>query len=136
MIKAIRDDGRGKLDCHLKMNSGFFDRNRNFAWQQATYGPMKECLQGFLTYKERGTLLTRSIRFNVPILTGRGCKLDTPRTAKRTPHFGKRFTSGRKKTKWPYFYSQVTLRGYTWRHLNSNLYKSKSRTHKNSNVYC
>ena len=75
------------------------DRDRNFALQQATYGPLKELLQGFLTCKERGTLFTRGIGFNVPLLTGRDCELDTSRTAKRTPHFGKRFTAGREKTK-------------------------------------
>ena len=69
----------------------------------------KELLQGFITCKERGTLFTRVIEFNVPILIGRGCKLETFRTAKRTPYFGKRFTAARKKTKWPYFYSPVNL---------------------------
>ena len=69
----------------------------------------KELLQGFLTCKECGTLFTRGIGFNAPLLTGRDCELDTSRTAKRTPHFGKRFTAGREKTKSPYFYTPVTL---------------------------
>ena len=60
---------------------GYMDRDRNFALQQATYGPFKELLQGFLTCKERGTLFTRGIGFNVPLLTGRDCELDTSRTA-------------------------------------------------------
>ena len=54
------------------------DRDRNFALQQATYEPLKELLQGFLTCKERGTLFTRGIKFNVPLLTGRDCELDHP----------------------------------------------------------
>ena len=94
----------GKFGLPLE-NEGILDRDRNFALQQVTYGPLKELLQGFLTCKERGTLLTRGIRFNISNLTGRDCELDTSRTAKRTPHFGKLFTAGRKKTKWPYFYS-------------------------------
>ena len=82
-------------------NEGILDRDRNFALQQATYGPLKELLKGFLTCKERGTvtLFTRGIGFNVPLLTGRDCELDTSRTAKRTPPFGKRCTAGRENTK-------------------------------------
>ena len=101
----------GKFGLPLE-NEGLLDWDRNFALQQATYGPLKELLQGFLTCKERGILFTRDIGFIVPILTGRDCELDTSRTAKRTPHFSKRFTAGREKTKWPYFYSPVTLGGH------------------------
>ena len=36
-------------------------------------------------------------------LTSPSWKLNTSRTATRTPHFGKRFISVREKTKWPYF---------------------------------
>ena len=78
-------------------NEDILDRDRNFALQQATYGPLKELLQGFLTCKERGTLFTRGIGFNVPNLTGRDCELDISRTAKQMPHFGKRFTASREK---------------------------------------
>ena len=63
------------------------DRDRNFALQQITYEPLKELLQGFLTCKERGTLFTRGIRFNVPNLTGHDCELDTSRTANGRPTF-------------------------------------------------
>ena len=101
----------GKFGLPLE-NEGILDRDRNFALQQATYGPLKEFLQGFLTCKEGGTLFTRGIGFNVPNLTGRDCELNTSRTAKRKPHFGKRFTAGRKKTKWTYVYSPVTLGVY------------------------
>ena len=83
----------------VSRNEGILERDRSFALQQVTYGPLKELLQRFFTCKERGTIFTQGIGFNVPILTGRGCKLDTSRTAKRTSLFGKRFTAGRKKTK-------------------------------------
>ena len=86
-------------------NEGILDKERNFALQQATYGHLKELLQEFVMCKERGTLFTPGIGFNVPSLTGRDCKLDTTRTAKRMPHFGKLLTADREKTKWPYFYS-------------------------------
>ena len=78
-------------------NEGILDMDRNFALQQATYGPLKKLLQGFLMCKECGTLLTRGIGFNVPIITGRDCELDTSHTAKRTPHFRKRFTACRER---------------------------------------
>ena len=93
-------------------NEGIMDMDRNLALQQATYGPLEELLQGFFMCKELGTLFTRGIGLNLTILTGRSCKLDTSHTAKRTPHFSKRFTVGRKKTKWQYFYSQHTLWSY------------------------
>ena len=54
-------------------NEGILDMDSNFALQQAT---LKELLQGILTCKERGTLFTRGIGFNVPLLTGRDCELD------------------------------------------------------------
>lgn len=46
------------------------DRDRTFAFQQTNYGLF--LLQGFLTCRERDTLSTQGIRFNVIILTGHG----------------------------------------------------------------
>lgn len=43
-------------------NAGTTDRDRNYAFQQASYGPIEE-LQGFLTYDEHGTLFTRGFVF-------------------------------------------------------------------------
>ena len=55
----------GKFGLPLE-NEGILDRDRNFALELVTYGPLNELLQGFLTCKERGTLFTRGIGFNVP----------------------------------------------------------------------
>ena len=76
----------GKFRLPLE-NDGILDWDRNFPLQHATYGPLKELMQRFLTCKERDTPFTRGIGFNVPIMTGRDCELDTSRTAKRTPNF-------------------------------------------------
>ena len=52
--------------------------DRNFAMQNATYEPIKELLQNFITHSESGTFSKRGIGFNVPLLTGRGCVLVHP----------------------------------------------------------
>ena len=54
----------GKFGPPLKMRIYWILRGRNFALQHAPYGSLKE----------RGTIFTRGIEFNVPILTGRDCK--------------------------------------------------------------
>lgn len=40
--------------------------------------PSKDLLQGCSTWKDRGTIFTRGIGFEVPILTGRGFVLVQP----------------------------------------------------------
>lgn len=51
---------------HPLENESIFDKNRKYAIQQATFGPLKELLQGFLTCREQET----SNECNVQILTG------------------------------------------------------------------
>lgn len=46
--------------------------------QEATFGPLKEFLQGFVTYKENDTLFTQGIVCNISMLTGCGCVLVHP----------------------------------------------------------
>ena len=50
----------GKFGLQLE-NEGILD----MALQQTTYGPLKEFLQRFITFKELATLFTWGIRFNV-----------------------------------------------------------------------
>lgn len=105
ILHADQDENR--LTPIQKVNVGLvnsdirwlpLDRDTYFALLQATYGTLKDLLQGFVTYEEH----TRH-RIWRPNLNGRSCKLYTSRTAKRTPHIGKRFAIDRKKTKLPHF---------------------------------
>ena len=50
-------------------NKVILRRTRNFAEQQATFGPLIEWFQGFVTCRYYGTLSSRGIRFYVSILT-------------------------------------------------------------------
>lgn len=87
------------LDYHWKMRVYWIE---NFTMQQTTYEPVKNLFQGFLTWKDLGTLLTQGTEFNVPILTGCGCISLHPIQPKVRLARERVFLQVRRRPEWPY----------------------------------